>query len=170
MTTAATSSPVHANGIANMEFSRRLLEMLAEDFPEEKLTFQPVTGANHVLWQLGHMAWTDDYFLANLLGGTSNIPESWTELFGMGSEPTDEPGRYPSVEEVRPIMQERRAALCDWFRSRTEAQLAEPLPEDYQTFAPNFGALMGAMAAHESMHAGQITVIRKAIGLARKLG
>jgi uncharacterized damage-inducible protein DinB len=170
MTTTTDTSDVLANGLAALDFSQRLMDGLCEDIPEEHATHQPVPGANHMVWQIGHMAWTDDYFLSKLLGGQSALPESWTKLFGMGSEPQADASIYPPLAEMRARRAERRGALLEWYRAQADAKLAEPMPEDYQTFAPNFGALMSSLAAHEAMHAGQVTLIRKSLSMPRKLG
>jgi uncharacterized damage-inducible protein DinB len=88
----------------------------------------------------------------------------------MGSEPVDDPGRYPSYDEVKAVFDERRQALIEWISNMDDAKLAEPLPEDYRSFAENHAGLIGAMAAHECMHNGQIGCMRKALGLERRFG
>lgn len=154
------------NGLATLEFSGRNLLSFIEDIPADKYTWQPFKGANHTLWVLGHLTWTMDAFLTGLGGKQSGMPASWPELFAWKTTPVDDPTKYPPLAEVREVFKRQREAFLGWFKSMDEAKLAEPLPQDYQMFAPNYGAMMGALAWHEGMHAGQITVIRKALGLA----
>lgn len=160
-----TISPALANGIASMEFTRGVFHKVLDATPEDKITSQPWTGANHALWNVGHIALTDNYFLTALSGQESPLPESWEGLFGMGSQPVDDASKYPSFEEVKEALAERRTALIDWLSSLSEEKLAEELPENLRGFAANHAALPGTLACHEALHVGQITACRKAFGL-----
>ena len=50
--------------------------------------------------------------------------------------------------------------------SLTDEQLAGPPPEGFQKFAPTLGNILMRLLWHEGMHYGQLTVIRKSLGLA----
>lgn len=154
-----------ANGLAALDFSRGVLLKLIEGFPADKLTYQPVDGANPVLWQMGHLAYADDGF-AHGLGGLARVtPEAWDTIFGMGSTPAGDLSAYPDPAAVRAALDTTRANLRAWFQGMDAETLAKPLPERLAVFGPSHGALMSTLAAHESMHAGQITVVRRALGL-----
>ena len=49
-------------------------------------------------------------------------------------------------------------------------QLISPVPEEWNSFGANYGILMGTLAWHEGLHAGQLTVIRKSLGIVPKFG
>jgi uncharacterized damage-inducible protein DinB len=169
MTTPAdTMSPSKANGLGALAFARRYLNGLLEEFPADKLTAQPVAGGNHAMWIVGHLAYCDDLFMAHLGGPASTFPQEWMPLFKDGSEPVDDPSRYPAPGELRKVLDERREALMAWMEGLSDEKLAEPLPGDFSGFASCYGELMSTMAAHECLHAGQLTVVRKALGLGRK--
>lgn len=156
---------VLTNGVAMLEFARRVTLGLLEDIPEDKLFYQPFPGANHALWIIGHVAWDDNFFLTTLGGKQTDFPPAWNELFGVGSVLQPEPAAYPSLAEIRQQLEARRAGLIEWFKSMDGDQLVTALPEDYQTFARDYAALMTSIAWHEGLHAGQLTVVRKALGL-----
>lgn len=164
-----TTSPLAArlieSGLASLDFIRGTVEKLLDATPAGQHLARPGGKANHALWIVGHLACTDDFFLRTLAGQERGIPESWDGLFGMGSEPSDDAKDYPRMDEVRAAMADRRAALRTWLATLDEKQLAAPLPAELEGFAPDYAALMGAMAAHEGMHAGQLTVIRRCAGL-----
>ena len=67
-------------------------------------------------------------------------------------------------------MHERRATLIDWFSAMGADELAEPLPDDLQAFAPNRAALMPSIAWHEGFHAGQLTAVRRSLGMESMFG
>ncbi len=159
---------VLTNGVAMLEFARRVTLGLLEDIPEDKLFYQPCPGANHALWIIGHVAWDDNFFLTALGGKQTDFPPAWNGLFGMGSVLQPQAAAYPSLAEIRQQLDARRDELIEWFKSMDGDQLVAPLPEDYHTFARDHAALMTSIAWHEGLHAGQLTVVRKALGLKPK--
>lgn len=164
-TTATDRSPLLHAGLEALGFSRRTFNKLLDSIPEAKLTAQPVAGMNHAAWLAGHVAMTDDFFLSEIAGQDPKCPAEWKETMWMGSTAVDDPSKYPPMSELRAMLADRRQALCDWFASRSDEQLIEKLPEDWQGFAENYAVLMSTIAAHETMHAGQLTVVRKGLGL-----
>lgn len=169
MTDTTTLSDVKANGLSALGFSRKCITGMLEGIPVDKRTFHPADG-NHVIWVLGHLAWSDDYFMNELAGAERKCPESWNGLFGMGSEPTNDADAYPSYDEILGHFHDRREALIDWFTSVDDSRLNEPLKEDWKSFAENLGGLMNSIAIHEGMHTGQIMDVRRALKLPRVIG
>lgn len=168
MTSVTVSSSLEI-GKATLDLARRTTLKLVQDIPPDKLTYQPVPNTNHALWVLGQLACTDNFFLTSLGKLDPVIEESWNELFGMGSEPIDDPQRYPSLDEVKAGLEKARTALAAWFQSMDERQLLTPLPDEMSSFAPNFAALMCSIAWHEGFHAGQLSAVRRSLGLPRAL-
>ncbi len=168
MTSVTVSSALEI-GKATLDLARRSTLKLVQDIPPDKLTHQPAPSTNHALWVLGHLACTDNFFLTSLAKLEPVIEESWNKLFGMGSEPTDDPQSYPSLDEVKAGLEKARTALADWCQSMDEQQLLSPLPDEMGSFAPNFAALMCSIAWHEGLHAGQLSAVRRSLGLPRAL-
>ncbi|RMF79602.1 MAG: DinB family protein [Planctomycetota bacterium] len=156
--------------LVGLEFSRSALLRLAEDIPAESRTHQPVPGANHLMWVLGHLATTDDYFLSKLSGRPQKFDEEWLAKFWMGSTPRADVADYPPYQQLVDIAKERRAALTDYLRSLSDEQLAAAMPEGIASFAPSVAALPACLAAHEGLHSGQLTVQRKSLGIPPAMG
>ena len=169
MTTTTTLSAFEI-GKATLDLARDSTLKLIEDIPQDKLTFQPVPKTNHALWILGHCAVSDEHFVKAMGSETTTLDASWGELFGMGSTPVDDPGKYPSLDEVTDGMGKAREALLDWFGSMDETKLLSPLPDDWKTFGPNFAGLMNTIAGHEGIHTGQLSAIRRALDLPNAFG
>lgn len=169
MTTAATSNLVE-NGKAALDLARRQTLKLVDDIPADKLCHQPVAGTNHALWVLGHLAYSDDGFTTALGERESVIDESWKELFGMGSKPGPDPAKYPSLDDIKAALPRARTALIDWIESLDEEQLLKPLPEGWDVFAPNYAAVLPSLAWHEGFHAGQLSAVRRSLGLPGTMG
>lgn len=164
------NSKLLESGLTVLNFARKNTLSFLEDVPEDKWCHCPIPGANHAMWIAGHLAHSDNFFVSSLAAQASKVPQAWDDLFGMGSKPQSDPAIYPQPAEMREIMAERREALLAWYRSLNEAKLIEPLPEDWRPFAPDFIGLAHSIAWHEGLHAGQLTVVRKGLGLAPKFG
>ncbi|MBU0641554.1 MAG: DinB family protein [Planctomycetes bacterium] len=156
---------VLTNGLVAIGFARRATLGLLEEIPADKACHQIFPGANHALWIVGHLAAGENSFLTSLAGVTTDFPAEWNDLFATGSTPHPDPGKYPTLTEVRAQLDRRREELIRWFKDMSDEQLAAPLPAEYEAFARNHAALLPSIAWHEGLHAGQLTVIRKALGL-----
>ena len=157
-------------GIATLKFSRGATIKLLESIPPDARVLCPVKGANHATWIAGHIALTDDYFFKTVGDQPGTLPESWESLFGMGSKCESSSDAYPAWDEIIAAMHERRATLIDWFGAMSADELAEPLSDDLREFAPNRAALMPAIAWHEGFHAGQLTAVRRSLGMESMFG
>jgi hypothetical protein len=82
----------------------------------------------------------------------------------MGSEPSSNPGDYPSPAEVLAYMRDRRATLMQLLSTMDDAALAKPTPEGAPDFLPDVASIFETAIWHEGMHFGQITVAHRAIG------
>lgn len=170
MTTMATKpakgiDPLAVQGIAALEFSRNVLLKLLDSIPADKLTAQPVPSCNHALWVAGHVADTDDFFWRTLTGRPSGLPAGWSEKFSGGSKPVNDPKAYPPLAEVKRVLADRREALLAYFRSLSRDALLAPSPEKLKFFGATLGFLPGSIAWHEGLHSGQITMVRKGLGM-----
>lgn len=164
------ASSLLATGLAALEFSRKVTLGLAEDIPDGKFLHQPFPGANHALWVLGHLACTDEFFLNKVGGKPGRRFDKWSGIFFMGSKPTPNAVDYPPISEVRLALDEGRGRLVEWFKSLGDSELMMPLPDELKNFAPSRAALMSTIAWHEGLHAGQLSVCRKSLGLQPKFG
>jgi len=147
-----------------MDLSREWTLKYLQGIPADKYTYQPWPGANHVLWTLGHLAETDRYITHVLRGAPEEYtPGKYGDLFGMASTPLDDPTKYPTPAEIKDYLARCREELRAALEGRSEADLFKPAPEGF--FAPDLIGAMFTVPWHEGMHAGQITAIRKALGL-----
>lgn len=147
------------------KFNLKYLHMLADDLTDKEMTHQPGSIRNHPAWQLGHLANTCDFALG-FAGAEGVAPQGYKELFGGGSQPTDEPGKYPSRDELFAALEKGHAALAEAVVSLTPEQLAAECPvERMRERVPTVGgALAFIMAMHEGIHIGQLSAWRRAAG------
>jgi uncharacterized damage-inducible protein DinB len=133
--------------------------------PAEQFLHQPCPGANHALWTLGHLATVNQYFLKSLAGHDGTLFEKHKAMFFAKSQPTPDASSYPPIGVLRDYFKTSRAAFRSWVESLSDEQLLGPPPEDFQKFAPTVGNILMRLLWHEGMHYGQLTVIRKSLGM-----
>lgn len=167
---AATTTTTLQNGRAALELARRVTLKMMEGIPPEKACHQPVPGANHVLWVMGHLAGTDSFFLTVVSGRQPVVPGSWEAMFGMGSKPVADLSAYPPLSQVKAVFEDARRTLLEWFSSLDENELEAPPPEKVRFFGPTVGGLLASIAWHEGLHAGQLSAVRRSLGLPSALG
>ncbi len=168
MTTATTTT--HESAKAVLEFARSITLKMVDDIPAEKICTIPLDGTNHALWVLGHLAVTDNWFAGTLADRESVIDESWEPLFGMKSEPSADASTYPPLAEIKAGLERARQSLLSGFESLNEQQLQAPVPEALEGFAPNVGGAAFTLAWHEGFHAGQLSAVRRSLGLPLTMG
>lgn len=168
--TGGAIEKLRESGIAALMFARQVTMGLLEDISDDQFFHQPVSGANHAAWIVGHICHTDDNFLIGLEGRPSQLPAGWEALFAAGSSPAVDSDHHPNRDQIMEQFETRRHELLGWFREMPTEQLISPLPEKWKTFGAHFGILMSPLAWHEGLHAGQLTVIRKSLGIVPKFG
>ena len=77
----------------------KTLEILAAA-PPAWLTFAPAGTSNHILWHAGHALWLQDVLCIELLTGHSELPDGWSDTFGMRCRPVKQTTQWPSRDEL----------------------------------------------------------------------
>lgn len=181
MTTPASAIETDSNDTAarcvhQLRFARAGLMRVFEGIPQDKLCALPAfrdggACANHATWLMGHLATTDDWFLKQMGAAESlELSEHWHTIFGGGSTPEADTSKYPNFEELKKAATAQRERLIGWYSQRTSSELAQPSPEKWAKYAPTVADFAFFIAWHEGYHAGQLSVIRKALGLAPAFG
>jgi uncharacterized damage-inducible protein DinB len=157
-------------GMHSMGLTRWIATKLVADLTPEQWVHQVAPGANHPMFNFGHLVTYDGNFL-RVTGGQSSVPESYMDLFGGGSQPSPDAGRYPSPEELLEVGERARARLVSHLRGLNGEQLLAPVEAGrLKDILPNLAHLPGFIALHEGMHMGQIMLARRALGLPGVLG
>lgn len=152
-------------GMGSLDFSRLMLSRLLDGTPEEHWFHIPTPDGNHAAWIAGHVAWEDDDCLKQLQPTRgSKLPASWHAIFGTGSQPVSDADAYPAIPDLREQLTTLRDEFKQFFASAPD-QIDAPIPSELHGFAKDRAALMHAVACHEMVHVGQLTVIRKSLQL-----
>lgn len=154
---------------SQLDWARMCTDNLLETFPAGKATFRTGEHDLHATWILGHLALTEGWVLGMLTPGGRQkeiFPEEWVEAnhFGYGST-VQSPDTYPAFEEVLRVFRAMHEALLDWLDNADDEALGAPLDDGGTGFAKTPGDAISRMAWHEGWHAGQLSTLRRALGL-----
>ena len=149
-----------------LEFARNRTENWLEPFKTpQDWVHQLFPGANHALWIVGHIAWVDNAFLGLIGSESKRIDLGELKVkFRIKSQPSSNPNDYPDASEVLAIFRDRRAALLSELDRMTDDDLNKPCGPGGPAILTDVASVFELCSLHESTHAGQITMIRRALG------
>lgn len=153
-----------------LEFARMFSKGLIDETPQDKWLHQPTAGANHVLWNVGHLGVSHHWVRCQIDSSVPPGDEKWRKLFAGGSTPVNDAAAYPKIEEVRAYYEKQWDAVLSLLDKISDAELDAPVPKDSELFSKNKLGLFYFIAWHEGLHAGEIAMARKAAGLKAKFG
>lgn len=158
-------------GLHMMGITRWLTMKAVGDLKPDQWLHQVAPGANHAMFNFGHIVSCDGAFLLAAGGPKSPVPDSYGPLFDGGSAPVADPGAYPEPAALLEVAEKAREALVEHLQSLTGEQLLAPVAEPRLTdLIPCVAHLPNFISMHEGTHAGQILIVRKALALPRVLG
>lgn len=165
---ASKAAPTRAAGQRAAQlfsFAQSTTMKYASGFSDDQLTHQPVPTSNHLLWNIGHLAISNQWFASMVDGQPHGVSDAWDALFGMKSRPVPDAGAYPSYAEVRAAYEVAGQRMKAAAAALTDAELAMPPAGETGGFLNDkLDAVMKA-AWHEGWHLGQICEVRKALSL-----
>ena len=141
-------------------FSEGLLKTFEK--PEEWF-FQVHPTANHAAWIVGHLGWAENSILNLLKTGDGVDDADWKPLFGQGSQPTPDPTRYPPVDELLGFFRERRERMGAFLDRQSNDTLLAMLPPGTHRLFTDLASVFEFIPFHETMHMGQLTVVRQSL-------
>jgi DinB superfamily len=124
------------------------------------------TSPNPLAWQLGHIASVEDDVVQLFSGGPAIVSVPLRAICGTGSPIPTITTKFPSLAELRTLLERTHLALITLVENADEADLDRP-PLVENRFFRTLGQSVYEAALHENYHVGQIASLRKAIGKAR---
>lgn len=173
--------PTRAEILADsLNVARPLFDRFLAGFDDANRTRQAPGLPNHAAWTLGHLALYHHRAADRLLGhddprplperdflsadGRGGNAERFdTESVCYGSSPTDEPAIYPGWLRCVEIHDAAWARLVETVRAGDDAMFDRPVPWGATPFPGS--ALVTRMLMHLATHGGQITDLRRALGM-----
>lgn len=123
----------------------------------------------HVAWQVGHLAVSQYGLLMFRMRGRRPedldlIPGRLRKTYGRGGKPPASSDKQPSADELFDKLAEVHRLAMDEIAMIDPATLLETVDMPYAVYPCKLGAVLFC-PMHESLHAGQIGLLRRALGL-----
>jgi hypothetical protein len=148
--------------------TQSMIRRLVDDINDEESMMTLGNNPNHIKWLTGHLVFTA-MLAGTAAGGKLAMPEGWGDIFRRGSQSPDKTAVFPAMPAVRGVLYE--------FQDKVQGALDQADDEFLDAkriIAPNWedtpvNAIL-FFCAHDFYHAGQIVMIRRAIGRERSFG
>ena len=143
----------------------RALKLIG-DMKDAPLTRPTNRGGNHPLWVLGHLLYSESMLIDGFICGKPNRFAKWEGLFGIGSVPSDDAGRYPTLDDLTMKFDEMRSATLAFLQTIGDEDLDKPsqAPTQFGKSFATIGGILSAATSHVNFHAGQVADSRRAAG------
>ena len=147
--------------------AHQVLQAYVADLEDRDLLVRPVPGANHIAWQLGHLIVSEQGMLNALRPGRApELPPGFAEKYTRETASLDEAHHFVGRARYLELYETQRRALMEQLETYSEGDLDRPAPESMRRYAPTIASAFIMAGVHELMHAGQFTVVRRALNKA----
>ena len=146
--------------------TQHTLTWYVSDLDDADLLIRPVTGANHLAWQLGHLVVAERVLLdgQGLSAAYPELPAGFKEQHSKEKAALEPPTGFGTKAEYLDLYKQSRAVTLETVDKLSDADLDRPTAGKFAKFAPSLGALFLLVSNHTLMHAGQFTVVRRKLG------
>lgn len=149
----------------SLSIAQALLQRYTADLTPQEYLHRPTAQSNCTAWIIGHLILSDRNALMAMDVSESELPSlpaGFEQRFGRG-ENAPQAADFGDVTILMPLFNDHHSKLIDVVKRAAPELLDKPREKPHPLFS-TMGELANFMAAHVSMHAGQITMIRRSLG------
>jgi uncharacterized damage-inducible protein DinB len=148
-----------------LKANHEILAKYLADLSDADLLVRPVSGANHIAWQLGHLIATETRLVGMIAGGKPPaLPAGFAEQHSKTAAASEATTGFRTKAEYLGLYNQVREATLAALANLPETDLERAVTGEVARIAPTVGALFFLAANHEMMHAGQFAVTRRKLG------
>ena len=154
----------------NLGQAREAVLALIEDMKEAPVTSPTPNGGCHPLWVLGHLTYSEEEILREMMLGEPHPIAQWKEIFNTGTEVVADASKYPPFDEVMERCREtgkETLALLDSFSEEDLDRTSKNTPEGYEELFGTYRHCFLMVANHWWMHRAHVSDARRAAGRER---
>lgn len=165
----ATACSILGGTIKQIEFARQYTLELLDATPQEQWFDVPEGLPTNVAWQVGHLTVSQYGLLMFRMRGRRPedldlIPGRFRKAYSRQSVPNSDCTVQPSAHELRDRLNRVHKLAIAEVEAIEPSVLLEEVDMPYAAYPIKLGAIMFC-PMHEQIHAGQIGVLRRALGL-----
>ncbi len=143
-----------------------LLTTYLSDLEDADLMVRPVTGANHIAWQLGHVIVMEQQMVELAGYTTPDLPDGFIEAHSPEASKCDDASAFRTKQAYLELLEQQRSGTLAALDQTAESDLDIAAPEALQRGAgtQTIAAVFHLIGMHELMHASQFVVVRRKLG------
>ncbi|MEM8782275.1 MAG: DinB family protein [Planctomycetota bacterium] len=146
-----------------LRFMQGYGDNLLADIEPETMCTSASPDVNHPAWIVGHLALAADAHSVDA-GGVAQLGD-WNDRFGFGSGLTHDPADYPGKSELIDAWHAANERLIAAATSADAETLSKPKRGRLAASLPTVGDFLAfSMTGHTSLHLGQLSAWRRAMG------
>ena len=155
--------------LAQIQWMRQYTQQLIVSVPDDLWYVMPASSHTHMAWQVGHLA-VSQYGLmlfrqrGRVEADLELMPGWLRKNFGRGSQPASSDAKQPAPQTLLEHLNAIHTRACQEVAELPYETLIESIDMPYTTYPIKLGALLFC-PLHESIHAGQIGMLRRLHGL-----
>ena len=142
--------------------SQALFKRFMADMAPQDYLHRPTPQSNCAAWIVGHLTLSERGVLKRLGAPLPELPDGFEERFSQ-KEGCAQASEFGDVSVLMPLYDEHRNRLAAAVRAASPEQLDRPMDKPHPLFR-TVGEMVTFMALHSTMHAGQISTIRRSLG------
>ncbi|MEM1067246.1 MAG: DinB family protein [Planctomycetota bacterium] len=155
--------------VSQIHFARDYTLTLLDATPRERWFEIPDGAPSNIVWQIGHLAVSQYGLLMFRIRGRQPsdlelIPGKFRKAYSRGSTPSDNASEQMTAEEFLQRLERIHQLSMEELKDVDPQVLLDPVDMPYAAYPIKLGAILFC-PLHEQIHAGQIGVIRRGLGL-----
>ena len=155
--------------MGQIRFARDYTRTLLDATPQDRWFEIPTGLPSNLAWQIGHLTVSQYGLLMFRIRGRQPddldlIPGRFRKAYSRGSTPSSDPTGHPTASELIERLDRVNELSMQELDQLDPNVLLEPVDMPYAAFPIKLGAILFC-PLHEHIHAGQIGMIRRAMGM-----
>jgi hypothetical protein len=155
--------------IGQIRFARDYTRTLLDATPQDRWFEIPDGLPSNIAWQIGHLAVSQYGLLMFRIRGRQPsdlelIPGKFRKAYSRGATPSPDPDDHPTAADLLARLDRVHELSMRELDAVAPDVLLEPVDMPYAAFPIKLGAILFC-PLHEHIHAGQIGMIRRAMGM-----
>ncbi len=150
---------------SSLGISEFLVNSYLADLSDQDCLLRPAPGANHILWQLGHLVAAEHGLVeACVPGSMPPLPADFAGKYTAETASSDNLADFHSKSELLELFTKQRQGTLAALSKLSAADLDQPAPEKFRSRFPTVGDVLTLVGLHPTMHSGQWVVVRRTLG------
>ncbi len=150
---------------AGIVSGQKIVDAYLGDLSDADLFVRPVSGTNHIAWQLGHLIAAEHDMMESVRPKSMpELPAGFRAKHKKDTAKSDDPKDFFTKAQYVEAMNQQRAGTLAVLETMSDAELDQPAPESLRSFLKNTSDVFVMQGTHWVMHAGQWAIVRRKLG------